>query len=142
MREEAAIKSEAFKLDMLVLIFFRGTAFLFLLMSIQYWALMIGFNDPAIRFDTMPNHWKIAGTVLCVLKPITALGLWGMYRWGIAIWFITISVEIFMHVLMPQEFGEKPVLMFFHGITACTYIVYKVTERFEKRRQQSSISEN
>ncbi len=137
MSEAAARVGRLYGLDQIVLWLFRGVAIIVLLLGIHYWLMLLGVTDPAFRFDTMPNHWKIAATTLCVLMPVASLGLWGLYRWGVAIWLIAVSVELFMHLLLPERFGENRLLVVFHLAAIALFVGYRLLRWIERRRAVS-----
>ena len=131
----APTKSPAvFKLEGIMNLFMRVLAFVFICFAIRYWLLMVGILEPDIRFDTMPNHWKIAGTFYSVFYPVAALGLWGLFRWGIVIWFITAGFELAMHLIYPQLFGEYNALVIFHFASMGAWLIYALIEYLDKKR--------
>lgn len=104
-----------------------------MIFAIQYWLLVVGFNeDSGIRFDTMENHWRIASSTLSVLWPIVALGLWGMYPWGPALWLMGVLIEFIMYVINPDLFGERNLVIFFHVLTVFVYLVIALLEKTKK----------
>jgi len=99
----------------------------------QYWLLVVGFNeDSGMRFDTMENHWRIAASTLSVLWPIVALGLWGMYAWGPAIWVMGILIEVFMYIINPELFGTRNFLIYFHILCVSIYLAILLIEKIKK----------
>lgn len=104
-----------------------------MIFAIQYWLLVVGFNEESgMRFDTMENHWRIASSTLSVLWPIVALGLWGMYAWGPAIWLMGVLIEFIMYVVNPELFGARNLLISFHALTVSFYLVILLLEKIKK----------
>ncbi len=134
MNEEPIRSSVIAKLEGIMNLFLRILALIFIGFAIKYWLVVVGVLDPEIRFDTMSNHWKVASTFLSVFYPIAALGLWGLYRWGIVIWFLTASVELVMHLLYPQLYGQFEALVIFHLASMFIWLVYSVAEYWDQRR--------
>jgi len=114
-------------------VFFRLTALAILFYAIKYWLLVVGFHgDGAMRFDTMEIHWRIASSSLSVLLPIVALGLWGMYPWGVAIWLIAVLIEVTMYVAYHELFGSNEFLLLFHLLCLGIYLVISIFEKAKK----------
>ncbi len=134
MNEEPIKSSIISKLEGLINLFLRILALVFIAFAIKYWLVLVGVLDVEIRFDTMPNHWKVAATFLGVFYPIAALGLWGLYRWGIVIWFLTASIELVMHVFYPQLYGQFETLVIFHLVSMTAWLLYSLVQYLDQRR--------
>ena len=121
-----------------------GKAFVFLLrfvalvligLSLSYWLRAIGYFDgPDFRFDTMPTYWKVVSSLLCVLLPVAALGLWGPSSWGVVLWIITVAIELVMYGVYPELFGQKDILLWFHISSVTAFFVLKLLQWFDRRR--------
>lgn len=134
---EAPMKSgTVFKLEGIMNLFMRILAIVFICYAIRYWLLMVGVLDPEIRFDIMPNHWKVAAAFFSVFYPVAALGLWGLFRWGIVVWFLTALVELAMHVFYPQLFGTYNALIIFHLASMSAWLLYLLIEFVDFKRKQ------
>lgn len=132
---EATIKSgTVFKLEGIMNLFMRILALLFICYAVRYWLLMVGVLDPEIRFDVMPNHWKVAAAFFSVFYPVAALGLWGIFRWGVVVWFLTAIAELAMHIFYPQLFGVYNVLVIFHLASMGTWLIYALIEFLNAKR--------
>lgn len=132
---DAPLKSGAiFKLEGLMNLFLRVLALVFICFAMRYWLLVVGVFDPEVRFDNMPNHWKVAGTFFSVSYPIVALGLWGLFRWGIVIWFLVASAELIIHAFYPSLYGDYPSLIIFHLASMGTWLLYALIEFLDKKR--------
>lgn len=95
---------------------------------------VVGFSNPEIRFDTMPLHWKLTAATLSVMYPIAALGLWGLFRWGIVIWFLTAAIELLMYVVYPDLFGSANTLVLFHISSIAVWLLYKLISFLTSKR--------
>ncbi len=135
MSKEPLKSRTVFSLEGLMNLFLRILALVFIVFTVRYWLLLIGVFDPEIRFDTMANHWKVAGTFFSVFYPIAALGLWGLFRWGIVIWFLVASLELVLHVFYPEFFWQYPSLMIFHLVSMGAWLIYALIEFLDKRRK-------
>ena len=111
-------------------IFLRILAMFFLVLAIQYWMRAVGiYGDGSIRFDTMPTHWRVAISALAILHPVTALGLWGLFSWGIAVWLINLAIQVVMHVGFAGNFGSEPLLMSFHLTCFAVFVIMHIALR-------------
>lgn len=134
---DAPMKSRSiFNLEGIMNLFMRILAIIFICYAIRYWLLMVGVLDPEIRFDVMSNHWKVAATFFSVFYPVAALGLWGLFRWGVVVWFLTAFVELVMHVFYPQLFGAYNALVIFHLVSLATWLIYVLIEFLDSKRTQ------
>ncbi len=113
------------KIISLVLIFF----------AIRYWLLIVGVLDENARFDTMQTHWKVASSFFSIFYPIAALGLWGLSKWGVVIWFLAAGFELVMHLVYPQLFGLYKALVIFHIASMGTWLLYILIDFLDNQRQ-------
>jgi hypothetical protein len=114
-------------LDITFRLFLRVVAFGCLVSGLQYWMKLIGFSDHgAYRFDLAPSHWRFVMASLSVLMPVAAVGLWMEVSWGAVIWVLAAGMEIGMYQLLPQWFGEKPLVLALHALVAATYIAFRL----------------
>ena len=112
-----ARQRETGRVDILQISFLRVIGMVFIFFSIQYWMRLTGVYPGAeFSFDTMSEHWRLASSVLAVLLPATALGLWGGYRWGVVLWLVAAIMELTMHVAMTGQFGRSDMRVAFHLI--------------------------
>lgn len=106
-------------------LFLRLVALFFLIYAVQYWIRIIGYYDgPQYRFDTMSTAWKTAVAILAVLCPLTALGLWGVFSWGVVVWIAAALIELLMYAVYPEVFGANSTRVTFHLATLAMYLVY------------------
>ena len=114
----------------------RIVAFMFVIFAINNWATAIGIWDPTIRFDTMETHWKVAIVFLVVAQPVTAVGLWGHYGWGLVVWGLVAIAELIMHLLYPGLFGSNIGIVYFHIGCAAFFAVTFLVGQMEARKAQ------
>jgi Family of unknown function (DUF6163) len=125
-----ARRREAGRVDMLNLMFMRLVAIFLIVFAIQYWMRLIGVQDGAqYRFDTMDEHWRLACSVLAVLLPAAALGLWGGYAWGVVLWIVAVAIELAMHAWLTPLFGRADLLVTFHLVGVAVLIAFRVVIR-------------
>ena len=116
--------------------FLRVIALFFVVFTIQTWMRAIGISGTGdLGFDTMPNYWRLAIAALCVLHPMTALGLWGLFAWGIAVWLISIVVELTMYLGFSILFGFDPLLAYFHIAGFVIFIIFQIALRISANRK-------
>lgn len=110
----AAKRREQGRIELACLVFQRVVAMLMIALALQYWMRLTGFSDGAeFRFDTMSEHWRFAASVMAVLLPAAALGLWGAYAWGVVLWVAAVAIEFAMHVFLSEQFGRADIRVAF-----------------------------
>lgn len=93
-----------------------------LLSGISYAAGLIGLNiGGAMRFDLMPDYWRLAAIVLVCLMPAAGLGLWSLSSWGGVLWCAAATIEVVMYAVFPDLFGARPILVGFNIIVSIIY---------------------
>lgn len=95
---------------------YRLISLFLILFAVQYWASAIGISNNTARFDLMAQHWQLVTTILCVLLPVSALGLWTGSSWGVVIWLLAAITELIMYQGFPELFGEGGFRIVFHLI--------------------------
>lgn len=117
--------------------FHRVVALYCLLFGLMYWIRLVGFYEGADwRFDLMPVHWQIAASVLAVLFPFAASGLWMLASWGPVIWFLCALIEGTMYIGFPEFYGSRPSLVLSHVLVAMLYVGFRLVIYFQKRRAE------
>ncbi len=81
-------------------------------------------------FDTMPVHWRWIIAIQCVLHPLTALGLWGLFSWGIAVWLINVIMQMVMYLMFSDLYGFDQTLVIFHLVTFAMFVIFQIALRF------------
>jgi len=131
--EKAGIR-RAGLLGSVAAVFPRVIAICLVFFALQYWMRLIGFHDgPEFRFDTMPEHWRIAAASLAVLFPVAALGLWGGFSWGIVVWVLAAAIEIAMHTWFAGLFGRSDYVVGFHLATLTLFAALTLVARLARR---------
>jgi hypothetical protein len=123
--------------DVLFAWFQRVVAAYCLIFGALYWVRLLGFYPgPLWRFDTMPVHWQIASSLLAVLFPFAAAGLWMLASWGPVIWFLCAATETVMYAGLPRLFGERWQIVATHAAVALVYIVFRLLLHWQRRQAQ------
>jgi hypothetical protein len=115
--------------------FQRLVALYCLLFGIYYWIRLVGFYPGSLwRFDLMPVEWQIAASMLAVLFPFAAIGLWMLSSWGPVIWFICAATETVMYAGLPGRFGRLDPVLVVHLAVALAYIAFRLAVFLQRRR--------
>lgn len=102
-------------------IFMRIVALVFLVLALQAWMRVTGLSaEGRFRFDVIDDHWRLVSSVMCVLLPVAALGLWAGQAWGAVLWIAAASLTIATHGLLPDLFGRADFLIGFHVLGLLT----------------------
>lgn len=114
-------------IDRLYLIFIALVTLICILGTVDYWSLIMGISKGgAYRFDIAPTHWRVAGTVLCLLMPLTALGIWfqtGFGPWG---WLLITIIHFFMYGVMDDYFGTRPILLGVNIVILFLFVCFQI----------------
>jgi hypothetical protein len=117
-------------------LFLRLLALFFIIFTLQSWMRAIGISGAGSPgFDTMPAYWRMAIAALCILHPVTALGLWGLFAWGIAVWLISIIVQLAMHLVFTDLYGPDQTLVIFHISSFAIFIIFHIAIRIAANRK-------
>jgi hypothetical protein len=115
--------------------FMRIVAAYCLLFGVLYWVRLIGFYPgPLWRFDLMPVHWQVAASMLAVLFPFAAAGLWMLASWGPVIWFLCAATECIMYAGLPQLFGQHWSVVLTHCGVAIIYVALRLAVHWQKKQ--------
>jgi hypothetical protein len=120
--------------DGAILWLLRAVSLFLLFLALRYWITLTGASGGDLRFDTMPQHWRLAASVLAVSLPVASLGLWAGSSWGLVLWFPIIAAEIVMYVLMSDLFGAAPVRVAVHLAAALLYLFLAAMRFYYRRR--------
>jgi len=132
----SAEKREATRLGIALVVFRRVVALGLLALTLVYWMQIVGFQGPdGVRFNTMSEDWQVAASVLAVVLPIAAMGLWGLFAWGTSLWLLTIAIHFTMHLAFPDRFGEAREIVWFHLAALSAYIAIKLSMMINRRRR-------
>lgn len=105
-------------------------------LGLFYWIRLVGFYPGDLwRFDTMPVWWKVAVPALAVLYPVAGVGLWMTVSWGAVTWAIVALVEMIMHLVFRDLFGERTTLVFLHLFGLSLLLALRLTSWWEVRQR-------
>lgn len=127
---------DAERLHRMQRLYMRVVGMVFLALALQSWVRVTGVLDGAqFRFDTMSEHWRLASSVLCVLLPVAALGLWAGEAWGAVLWIAAASTAIAMHVMLPELYGRSDLLVAFHILGLATLAAFRLALILASRKK-------
>jgi Family of unknown function (DUF6163) len=112
----------------------RIVALVLLAIALQYWARLTGLYGAGVRFDTMPEHWRLAATFMAVALPVTALGLWSGGSWGVVLWLPLIGLELLMYGWFTDLYGRDDIRIAFHLSSVVLFGCFVALERFLANR--------
>ncbi|WP_428832800.1 DUF6163 family protein [Pseudaminobacter soli (ex Li et al. 2025)] len=117
--------------------FWRIISLYCLMFGVLYWVRLIGVYDaPLWRFDRMPVYWQVTVSMLAVLYPFAASGLWMLASWGPVIWFICAVTEVIMYAVYPDLFGHRFAVVASHICVALIYTAFRVHIFMQKREAE------
>lgn len=122
--------------EILFVIFLRLIAGVCLWFGLQYWAMLVGYSfDGRARFDLLNLPWRSAASVLAVVFPVAALGLWLAVSWGPVLWVIAAGCQLLMYQVWPEVFGHNILVPLMHGLVATLYLVFRLAIFLDERRK-------
>lgn len=110
---------------MILLLRILGCAYLAL--SLWVWGRTIGYwPGEAFRFDTMNVPSRIYYSLLCVIFPITAVGLWSTLSWGRVVWVIAVFVQVGAYMFFQDPIDVSITFLNFHGLAISLYLSLEI----------------
>lgn len=124
-------------IDKLHNIFIAIVTLICVLGAVEYWSLLMGISkDGAMRFDAAPIHWRVAGVILCLLMPLTALGIWFQNGFGRLGWLFVTAIHILMYGFMSEHFGQRPLMLAASILILILIILFQIL--FQRRAKTTS----
>lgn len=113
-------------IDRLYQFFFIVVAFSCLAGTVKYWAMLMGITEGgALRFDIAPLHWRLAGAILALLLPLTALGVWFKNPFGLWGWLLVTFIQYMMHAILPQWYGYNAMHLLYSGSVVLLFAAFQ-----------------
>lgn len=108
----------------------RGLSVIFLALGIYQWAIIMGaLRGRADLFLTMSGEMRVATMNLAVADLVAAVGLWMRVAWGNVIWIYAALVEVAMHTIFRNTFGDNFLIVGFHITTLVVFAGLLIAER-------------
>lgn len=119
--------------------FLRAMAVVCLVSGLLYWAQLTGISsEGTMRFDLLDVRWRVILTILAVVLPSAALGLWMEQPWGMVLWIIAIGMEISAFGFWAHLYEARPMLVAFHAMALAVFVLLAAAAYFERRRRRLS----
>jgi hypothetical protein len=88
----AEIHNPGIRWDLMMVVFLRLMATVWLIRSIGYWAVILGFGDlPLIEESRLRQGIIVA---FALLDCVAAVGIWLLAPWGKSLWVFVLAAEI------------------------------------------------
>ncbi len=117
---------------MLLVVFMRGMAVLWMLFGVVQWASILWSG--AVPFDALPMQAAVAIGFFAVADLVSAVGLWLAAPWGGVLWLGTAVGEALATVLLPAYFSGGVLMLFVYIALIATYFV--LTWRAAQERER------
>lgn len=102
-------KSAPKRWGMLLVLFMRVLAALWMLQGLMQWDVILGPGQPPL--DALPSALAIAIVFFAVTDLVAAVGLWLAASWGGVLWLCAAAAQIFVTVLMSDFFAGGPMVV-------------------------------
>lgn len=109
---------------LLLTVFVRLLALVFLASGLLEWAIILGPAAPDSGFLSLPVEFKVATVFFAVCNLVAAVGLWLLASWGAVVWLIAALTESALHGLFPETFGFAWLTVGFHVGSIVVYAVF------------------
>lgn len=127
--------------ELLYTIFLRLVAVSCFYFGLRYWGMLIGYSNHGLsRFDLLNNHWRTVASLLAVIYPIAALGLWSGVSWGAVLWVVAAGCEVLMYGFWPELYGHNQVTVAMHVMVACLFAVFNVLRWYQRREASRAVT--
>lgn len=118
----AEIHNPGIRWDMMMVVFLRLMAAVWLFRAIGYWGLVLGFGDLPLVEESRLRQALIVGFAL--IDCVAAVGIWLLAPWGKSLWVFVLVAEIALGITgsgamigFPGAAGSAMALFFFFVLT-------------------------
>jgi uncharacterized membrane protein (DUF2068 family) len=126
----AVVEERTGNIHVAITAFLRSLALFYVVLSVRDWGVALGAFDPALRFDRAGASWAMYHTIVCVLHPVVAIGLWTTLAWGRVLWFLSVTIQLATMTIWRETFGVDWVLLIALLVGLVGYGVLLAGERF------------
>ena len=91
-----------------LLILLRLYSLFYLCLGVWTWVDILGIRDD-IGYIGMTDSVQFSALFFCIMYPIIGVGLWTTLLWGRIVWYLMITVHIFLYLF---SFGSIILLLF------------------------------
>jgi hypothetical protein len=106
---DAHAETKPTRWGMLLVLFMRMIAALWMLQGLMQWDEILGPGEPPL--DALPSALVIAIVFFAVTDLVAAVGLWLAASWGGVIWLCAAAAQIFVTLFMPDFFAGGPIIL-------------------------------
>ena len=107
--------------SMLLVIFMRFVASLWILQGLLHWMRIIAPGLPL--FDTMPMAAAVLVVIFAVIDIIAGIGMWLIAPWGGVLWLLAAATQLFVALAIPNFFPGGRAIAFIDGLLIVVYFV-------------------
>lgn len=108
----------------------RGLSVIFLALGVFQWAIIMGaLRGRTDLFLSMSAEGRVATINLAVADLVAAVGLWMRVAWGNVIWVYAALVEVAMHTVFRNTFGDRYLIVGFHITTLVVFAGLLIAEK-------------
>ena len=132
-------KSKAWKnrAGMILIIFMRVVAAIWILQGLLHWARLIAPGLPL--FNTMPMAAAVLVIIFGVLDLIAAIGMWLIAPWGGVLWLLAGATQMFVAIAIPNFFpAGRAVAIFDLSLIVAYFVLTWQASREDGHRLLSS----
>jgi hypothetical protein len=117
--DAARRRQRASRWGMLLVVFMRAMAAIWMLFGLAQWANIIW--PRAIPFEALPTEVAIAVGFFAVADLVAAVGLWLAAPWGGALWLATAAGEALATILLPAYFSGGALTLVIYATLIAIY---------------------
>jgi hypothetical protein len=128
---DARGKRQSTRWGMLLVLFMRMLAALWMLQGVLQWNAILGHDAPPL--DALPTALAVAIVFFAVTDLVAAVGLWLATSWGGVIWLCAAAAQIFVTMFMPNFFAGGPIILAIDValVFAYFFLTWRATQEFD-----------
>jgi hypothetical protein len=108
---------------MILVIFMRLSALLWMAKGLFFWAQMFGAVGFVMPFESRPLSQQAVTIYFSVIDLVAAVGLWLACGWGGVVWILAVASTIVLAFLLPSPLVPTLWLSLFCGSMCLIYLV-------------------
>ncbi|MDZ7823706.1 MAG: DUF6163 family protein [Ahrensia sp.] len=120
--------------------FLRIMAVFSMVAGLTYWSQLVGIaNEGTLRFDLVAQNWRVLSSLLAVILPAAALGLWLNQAWGVLLWVVAALMEIAAYGIWSDVYVAKPAVVIVHAVSLTFLAVVLFVLFLQRRKHHTSL---
>lgn len=116
----------------LLVIYMRALAVLWLSFGVLHWAAIL--NPNPVPFEALPFEQSVTIAVFAVAHLVAAVGLWLVAPWGGALWLATAAGELIAGALVGGSFASGPLMAAGYLLLIALYFILTWLAAQERER--------